>query len=80
MDITHFDELTDQQIDDIRERHLRAEHCAEEECEFVASNAHHDRGILLEQLDRLRDELAMATATARPGLASGGLMRLRKAG
>jgi hypothetical protein len=62
---THFDLLDDQQLDDIRARHLRAEHQAEVESEFAASNAHHDRGILLEHLERLAGQLAEARCTRR---------------
>lgn len=62
---THFDLLDDRQIEDIRDRHHRAEHRAESESEFTASNAHHDRGILLEHLERLAGELAEARGVRR---------------
>lgn len=84
---SHYLPLTEDQLDDIRDRHLFAEHRAEQESEFAASNAHHDRGLLLEEIDRMRGllhaarlDLAAQAATSRPGILGAGVARLRRAG
>jgi len=75
---THFGPLTDTEIDEIRARHVRAEHRAEEEADFAASNAHQDRGFLLDEVLRLR--ALVRAATVGPGLASVAAAPLRRAG
>lgn len=55
--------VTDADIEAVRRRHREAEYTPAEE---VTAFAHDDRGLLLEQVDRLRAELTAATAHEEP--------------